>query len=271
MVNKPFKRQTCETCSIKLPKAHPKLHCTICNKIKHLACEKLTKADANYLIHLKVKWTCRECILQILPVNACSVPKREKKLDLDKVKIQCAACTGYSYSPRNVRTCEYCEQQVHTKCWNHALGCIKCCEEMIPGFHAYSYELLDDPYFKNDKMYNPYSSSHFTQQIGEILENEDDSNHAFSLASEILINCRYKQPSVVSPPTLLELSTFSLNIRTLANKIDKLRANITFYEKFDVLLFNETNCIKEKLTHGMSDICLPGFHDPILHSSKPYS
>ena len=51
---------------------------------------------------------------------------------------------------------------------------------MISGFHAYSYELLDDPYLKNDKMYNPYSSSHFTQQIGEILENEEDSNHAFT-------------------------------------------------------------------------------------------
>ena len=52
----------------------------------------------------------------------------------------------------------------------------------------------------------------------------------------------------------------------MANKINKLREKITFYEKFDVLLFNETNCIKEKLTHGISDITLPGFHDPIVQN-----
>ena len=63
--------------------------------------------------------------------------------------------------------CEFCEQQVHAKCWNHTLGCINCCDEIIPGFHAYSYELLRDPYLRKDKIYNPYSNSHYTQQIGK--------------------------------------------------------------------------------------------------------
>ena len=30
---------------------------------------------------------------------------------------------------------------------------------MIPGFDAYTHELLGDPYLKNDKMFNPYSSA----------------------------------------------------------------------------------------------------------------
>ena len=266
MVNIPFKRQKCDKCSTKIPKTHPKLYCTSCNKIKHLACQNLTKADANHIINLKLPWTCKDCIFQILPINACSVPKRDKATAPNKFKIQCSACDGFSYSPKNVRKCEYCEQQVHAKCWNQTLGCTKCCEDIIPGFHFYSYELLGDPYLKNNKTYNPYINAHYTQQIGELLENEDECNQAFSHASELLINCKYKQPSVVSPPNDFELSTFSLNIRTLVNKIGTLRENISLYEKFDVLLFNETNCIEEKLPNGISDITLPGFHDPILQS-----
>ena len=115
-------------------------------------------------------------------------------------------------------------------------------------------------------MYNPYLTTHFTQQIGEILQNEEECNQAFSDASELLVKCKYKQPSVITTPSKTELSTFSLNVRTLTNKIEKMRENISFYEKFDVLLLNETNCIKEKLPNGISDIKLPGFHDPIVQN-----
>ena len=72
MVNVPLIRIKCETCQIKIPKAQPKLFCTICDKLKHLSCQKLTKADAINIIYQKIPWTCRECILEILPVNACS-------------------------------------------------------------------------------------------------------------------------------------------------------------------------------------------------------
>ena len=264
MVNKPFIRELCDTCSIKIPKAQPKLYCTQCTKLKHLACQNLTKADAKHIIQLNVSWTCKECILQILPVNACSMPKREKKITTKKFKVKCSSCNGFSYSPKNVRTCEWCDQQVHVKCWNHSLGCNKCCEETLPGFHAYSYELLGDPHLKNNKTYNPYSTAHFTQQIGEMLENEEDSNYAFNQASEILVNCKYKLPSAVSPPSDMELNVLSLNICTLAKKIESIRENISFYKNFDVLLFNETNCIKKNLPNGISDVTIPGFHEPLL-------
>ena len=126
--------------------------------MKHLTRQKLTKEYASCTIHLDIPWTCSECIEQILPVNACPLPKRDKTEVSFKTK--CFACNGFSSSPRNVRTCKFCEQQVHAKCWNHTLGYINCCEEIIPSFHAYSYELLG----------YPYSNSHYTQQIGELLK-----------------------------------------------------------------------------------------------------
>ena len=264
MVNFTIKRAKCETCTIKIPKTHPKLYCSICNKLKHLSCQKLTKADASLLIYLKILWTCKECLSDALPVNACSVPRRTKnECTIQKFKVKCKACTGFSYSTKNVRTCYYCDQQVHVKCWNNSLGCIKCCEEIIPGFHAYTYELLGNPYLNNDKVYNPYSSSNLTQLIGEILENEENNKHS-SDAAEILINCKYKQPCLTTASDDFELSIFSLNIRTLLNKIENMRDNISLYEKFDVLLLNETNCIKAALPNGLADISLPGFYDPVI-------
>ena len=264
MVGLTIIRPKCEQCNIKIPKKHPKLYCSICNKLKHLACQKLTKADANHLLYLQITWTCKECISDILPINACMPSKKNTTVSENKFKVKCSACPGYSYTAKNVRTCYYCEQHVHAKCWNNSLGCVKCCESLIPGFHAYTYELLGDPYLKNDKIYNPYSSSHLTQQIGELIAIEEESNQAFKEASELLVSCKYKIPSIISPADNFELSVFSLNIRTLLNKIANLRDNIEFYEKFDVLLFNETNCKKENLPNGLLDITLEGFYDPII-------
>ena len=269
MVNTTHIRIRCETCQIKIPRAQPKLFCTICNKLKHLACQKLTKADAYNLIHLKVLWTCKECIFDILPVGACSsVPSGTHK-KCNKFKARCFSCNGYSYSIRNVRTCGHCMKQVHLKCFNNDLGCTKCCESMIPGFYAYSYELIGDPYYKNDKIFNPYDSNHFTQLIGEVLGGEEETDQIFKDASELLANCKYKQAEKMETPSNSELSIFSLNVSTLRSKIEAIRENILFYDCFDVLLFNETNCKLKKLPNGeydTSDIELDGFHKPVTEN-----
>ena len=259
-------RIKCDKCNVKVPKAQPKLRCTVCNNLKHLACQKLTKSDANYIIQLKIQWTCSECMQQILPVNACwSLEKSKKsKETAPKFKIKCAACNGFSYSARNVRTCDYCIKQVHLKCWNNSLGCRTCCENMIPGFYSYANELIGDPNSKNDKVFNPYNRNHFTQLIGDMFDGEEESSHVFEDVSELLVNCTYKQPKNIPTPSDLELSIFSLNIRTLASKIETMRENIAFYENFDVLLFNETNCILKKLPNGKTDIELDGFYEPFV-------
>ena len=71
-------------------------------------------------------------------------------------------------------------------------------------------------------------------------------------------------------PSNIELSVLSLNVATLRTKIDSLRENIDFYDSFDVLLFNETNCIVKKLPDGKDDtkdIEIEGFHEP--HTKNP--
>ena len=236
MPNIPRTRIKCDKCLVKIPKNQPKLRCSNCNSLKHLACQKLTKSDASQLIELKINWTCTDCIFDILPVNACMQTRIVKAEGQPTFKIKCSACSGFSYSSKNVRTCEYCNGQVHVKCWNNSLGCKKCCENIIPGFYAYSYELFDDPYHNNNKMYNPYDSSHFTQLIGDALGIDEESNCAFKEASELLINCNYKVPGKMDVPSDHELSILSLNVQTLHNKIDTMRENISFYRNFDVLL-----------------------------------
>ena len=265
MRNEPLIRMKCETCQIKIPKAQPKLRCSFCNKIKHLSCQKLTKADAKHILALKIDWTCKECILNILPINACSANRKDKnKTPIEKFKIKCSVCSGFSYTPRNVRKCTYCDQLVHVKCWNHELGCTSCCEDMFPGFYSYTYEILGDPYLKNDKMYNPYCTNAFAQQIGDIINTEENTNDIFSEVSDILINCKYKQLTTSKPPPDSELSIFSLNVQTLANKISIFRENIELYENFDLLIFNETNCIVKKLPNELEDLKLNGFHEPFV-------
>ena len=150
------------------------------------------------------------------------------------------------------------------KCWNHELGCTSCCEDMFLGFYSYTYEILGDPYLKNDKIYNPYSTDGFAQQIGDIIKTEEDNNDVFSEVSDILINCKYKQLTTTKPPPDSELSIFSLNVQTLANKISIFRENIALYENFDLLIFNETNYVVENLPNKIEDLKLSGFHKPFV-------
>ena len=89
MVNIPRTRIKCDKCNVKIPKIQPKLRCTICDSIKHLACQKLTKSDANHIIRLKLNWTCMECISDILPINACMPAKIVKNEGPPKFKVKC--------------------------------------------------------------------------------------------------------------------------------------------------------------------------------------
>ena len=50
-----------------------------------------------------------------------------------------------------------------------------------------------------------------------------------------------------------------MNVPGLSNQIVDLHENIGLYEKFNVLLFNETNCKLDKFAHGISGIALDGF------------
>ena len=262
-----YRREKCDACNAKIPKHQPLLFCDICSKYKHLKCEKLTKSQAKHIISTGLLWTCSQCIGEILPINATENSKI-KIQNAVKVKVKCASCPGYSYSLKNVKTCQWCDGKVHAKCWKGELGCKTCCESMYPGYYAYTYELNGIENCKNNLLYNPYSSTHFTMQLGNDLDNEENANNIWNDISDFLVSCKYKQIEKIEVNSTNELNLLSLNIRHLRDKIDQLRENVIDYQKFDILCFNECNLIKEKLPNGLNDISLEGFHEPILQN--PY-
>ena len=265
MRNKTFKRERCEKCEVKIPKHQPILICDLCCKIKHLSCEKLSKSDASTIKDLGISWSCHECLANTLPVNAVR-RQVSKDIDENKFKVKCSSCNGFSHSQRTVKTCQWCDGQVHAKCWKGELGCKSCCEKIIPGYHAYTHELYGLDNRKNNNIYNPYSSAHFAMQIGNALDDEENNNNVWSEISELLTNCKYKQLKDVKTNVDSELNIFSLNVQHLHNKIDKLRIDISDYQQFDLLCFNECNLKVETLPHGIADLFLDGFHEPVVKS-----
>ena len=256
------RRVRCETCAVKIPKSQPILVCSMCRIPKHLRCQKLTKSDANYIKYLNNDWTCEQCTASILPIYACSPVTRHRDQP-KRFKVQCASCNGYSYSPKNVRTCYWCDSNVHVKCWSNELGCKSCCEQIIPGYNVHNHELFDS-HNNNKFIYNPYHSSHFTMQIGEILDSEEESNQVWSEISDFLVKCKYKRPTCTKTSSDTELNIYSKNIRSLTKNITCYSQDIELYQNYDVLCFNETNCIVDKLPNGINDLLLEGFHEPIM-------
>ena len=255
-------RINCEKCFVKIPKTHAILRCTECSVIKHLKCQKLSKLDAQHIINTEIKWTCNECLTSILPINACAA--KRKIMPKPQFKVPCNCCSGFCYSPSSVRTCHWCENFVHAKCFKENLGCINCCENNIPGFYYTTYELNDDYHRLNNLVHNPYNREHFTNLIGSMIENNEQNDTTWSEVSDLLIRCKYQQPKHIQAPSTDKLKVFSLNIRSLIKNIHKIREDISIFNNFDILAFNETNCIVEKLPHKIKDLLLDGFHEPFI-------
>ena len=250
----------CGLCTIRIPKNRRDLICSNCNDIKHYKCQRLSKTDVAFINETqRLTWTCRECIVDALPVNDWGTTKAEK------FKVQCHSCTGYSHKETNVLQCPWCLNLNHKKCINNELGCIKCCEAMIPGFHACAYEIVDDIIGRNkDIIFNPYNPASNVNTIGDQIANEVENSTLWSEISDHLANCTYIDQKSVRTAKSNELSVLSLNIRSVNKNLSKLSDNINEYQKFDVICLNETNCNLEKLPNGLDDLCLEGFHTPIV-------
>ena len=251
----------CNVCSVRIPKNRPKLYCSICDQVKHFKCQKLSKAEAQKIIISDKFWICMDCIKDTLPIDATdSAP-------IPKFQVQCHCCNGWSYSPNNTQTCTWCSNIVHLNtCYKNNLGCISCCENLIPGYHLTSYEFLNEDYSRlNKAIFNPYGSADFSNLIGNAFDNDQELNNDYwNEVSDILTHCDYKQQTHVKSPTFSELKIFSLNVRSLVKNISNFRDEITTYGKYDVLCFTETNCTFDKLPNGMPDLLLDGFHEPII-------
>ena len=265
----PLQRTKCDICTAKIPKHQPRLVCDICSSQKHLKCQGLTKSDVRNLSHQRT-WTCFQCISSILPVNACVINRSKKRVmsnenvDKKRFKSKCGSCNGYSYSEKNVRKCNWCDKNVHSKCWRGILGCNSCCDSMIPGASVFNHELTGDYNFKNNVMYNPYHNSHMTMQLGDLINNEA-SNDTWNEISDFLIKCQYKQPNKKSARNN-ELDILSLNVRSLTKFISYARENTELFEHHDILCLNETNCLEDKLPNGLNDITIENFYEPLIKS-----
>ena len=260
------KLNKCTNCNAKLMKHRPNLFCSICNTVKHFTCQGLSKSEASYIQDTYNRdWICRDCISDILPVNACSASKSKRvkgSSSPSTIGTKCNSCGGMSYDKNRISLCTWCDSLCHNKCINNSLGCTRCCEQIIPGYRANCYELIDAQHMKNDKIFNPYSSTHFTNIIGEQFED----NATWNEISNTLLECKYISPNNVKPVKSSELNVLSLNIRSLQRNIHVICDNVLEYQKYDVLCFNETNLNEDKLPNGLEDIMIEGFHAPITQS-----
>ena len=186
-------RVNCEKCMVRIPKNRPKLKCSLCNTIKHYRCQHLSKKDAISIINdqnYSQHWTCHECIYNILPINAVIISR--KCVD-DQIRpmptVICCSCNKRARA-NSMIICPWCNQMSHRKCSNNILGCDRCCEDIIPGFHSYSYELIGD--IENNTIYNPYSRHDIMNQIGDPMSIDDESTRSQSEISQLLTKCKYR-------------------------------------------------------------------------------
>ena len=251
----------CKSCCSRIPKYQCKLKCSMCYETKHYKCEKLSKSDVESIISIKhYNWTCYECISSILPVNATS---RRKKSSQPNPKIQCNACKGFSYSAASTRTCPWCDAVCHKKCIKNELGCINCCNDMIPGYQYHAYELLDISSWANNAIFNPYFGDNNVNNIGDRMSNEEENNEVWSELSELMVQCRYKMAKNIPQTKDNELGVLSLNIRSVHKNLDKILDKNSDYDKYDVICLNETCTNVEKLANGLNDLLIEGFHPPV--------
>ena len=211
-------------------------------------------------------WTCHDCLTSILPLDACDIDISHDHATpkTNKLKIMCHSCQGWSYIRKNVTECSVCEKTVHTKCDRGELGCVRCCEDIIPGYRTSCIDLMGTYGAVKNMLFNPYSRDNVINLIGEKLEEDGQSSKHWDDLSEFLLSCKYSLQKNIKCAKNSELKIFSLNIRSLHKNISHFREEISTYSKYDVLSLNETNCTLSKLPNGLPDLILDDFHDPIL-------
>ena len=259
----------CGKCLTRIPPSRRNLICHICSQIKHHKCQNLTKSDVDAIIGTPgYKWSCFECLSAILPINACFTSSyQNSSVTLShntstRIKVTCYACRGMSYSERNISTCPWCEKICHNKCIKGALGCLKCCDFMIPGHKHYAYELLDVDSHVNNAVFNPYDRSSFVNYIGDQINSAEENDEIWAALADKLDRCKYRSPSEIKRPQNDELGMLSLNIRSIHKNFDRIIDSIVEYQKYDIINLNETSCNIENFPNGLDHLLIEGFHPP---------
>ena len=136
---------------------------------------------------------------------------------------------------------------------------------MIPGYNYGAHEIIGEFCSHTSITFNPYHRQHVMNSIGDALDENCEPNQEYwEGISNILINCEYRQTANAKMSAFDELKVFSINVRSLTKNIDHFREEVNFYNKFDVLCLNETNCIPDNLPNKTDDLLLDGFYEPLV-------
>ena len=259
---------TCDKCNTRVPRNRPILFCSMCDDFKHYKCHNLSKNEAYEIIvngHTS-NWTCNDC----MPFIYFDEPSPDRPTIRQNTALSpCPACNKQCSPDNSFKTsvCTWCDRPCHNKCNKGVLGCLACCNEIIPGYICESYE-LNSSLFRNNNtaVFDPYDGESLINQIGNRIDNEEETP-IWAEISEKLKKCRYTEPINVTASKSNELKILSHNVRSLSKNIGYLRENIDHYSKFDVLCFCETSCDVDTLPNNIDDITLDGFYNPFI--SKP--
>ena len=272
----------CEKCKIRVPKNRPILVCSICRESKHYKCNNLSRSEAVAIVtnNQMCYWTCQDCITSLFPANIDNQTKSTDDattaLATTKYITYCAACnkpcsSGTCDETHNTYTCTWCDMPCHKKCLKNTLGCLACCNSIIPGYNYECYQLTNSLLSNNNYVaFAPYDNNSLINQIGNRLDT-DEEGPVWAEIAEQMKKCKYIETKNIKMSNNNELKIMSLNIRSLTKNIDYIRENIYIFEKFDILSFCETNCNVDTLPNGFDDLTIDGFYSPFIQKPRRHS
>ena len=265
--------QTCGVCSKKIAAHKVKLRCNLCTHNHHTRCVGLTPSDVTKLAAIQTRkhWTCPTCTKDIFPLHSEKLKSNttttmHRTTSITNSRENCYTCNKLGNKSK-MKACWICGSNSHVKCSAGDLGCKKCLKNTYAGCDTTSRDLYS-LYGINNIVFNPYRKDHESYYIGEIdiLDNDNLEHAGWEACSNLLNSCKYYEPQEILASRDNELKVYSLNIRSLYNKISDIRENIAHYSKFDILCFNETNCDPLNLPFSGTELEIENFHQPILQS-----
>ena len=263
---------TCPTCIKKFPLNKPTVKCFVCMQVYHAKCGNLTPDDIGLLksVNGPDYWLCHNCNLNIFPFHNSDITASKYTAEHSQIsqktenRITCCTCSKLG-NKLNMSMCQLCDRLSHNRCVAGSLGCKACLKDIYPGYEIDSNELFILNGL-NDALFNPYLANLDINYIGTPNIDDDYESLGWSKCSELLNECKYYEPCEITKSRDYELKVFSLNIRSLNDKIGYLRDNISHYSKFDILSFNESNCDPLSLPFGGKELILENFHAPIMQA-----
>ena len=215
--------------------------------------------------NLTQHWTCETCTLDMLPLNACPNDRVSDTLghpEILNTTKPCNVCNklGNRYK---LTTCWICEMSVHSSCSLGKLGCRSCHQNIFPGDII---SKTTSSFVKLETAFNPYTKKHAATYVAEFDSDAHKSTDmgTWQLPSSVLDSCNYTPSHRIKGNLSKQIQILSSNIRSLSRNIDNIRENLEFYQKFDIICFNETNLNEENLPFGGNELHLDDFHSPFL-------